>query len=583
MSFGKVVISMLAAAVFGVGCRTCNSTNKDVDSSASLRPLLYKAVLTPRQQQESQAMAEFAKGTMLRLAEKPAQAQLHFLKAQKLMPESTAVLGEILASEVLAKKYGDARKKLEKIIEGTPKAVQPRVFYVELLEFEGKDDEALAYLSDFMKSLHRPNAVAARRLLGFYVKILRFADAEKALEDLMRRPGAAEDLAMRCLEVQFYFDWAEATDSMEQLKRSAVKDLPKLQGCGDVRKCRAKATQLLRALVKGNENQLSLEDVRLLCSLCGKMDCADLMPPLLDRMEDNLVEGDTAAFALMKLQSLAHNDRKGFADYVSDLYVSSDLEPLVALALCSIFENAGDFHRAQEMAVLLMGDGIDDIEDMERLYKLALKSGELENALEAFKSLPKQDFLTMYIQGVLSTKLKKPKEACTIMAKAEEWAVQQKKTEFLNVNFYQSYSAAAEAAGNVELAIAKAKGAWEQKPEDPNSCNFYGYLLADHQQRLDFAKELIEKALAAEPKNGAYLDSMAWVLYRLKDMKAALSYMEKALAVTGDGEDSDGIIRDHAGDIYEANGLHDKARYYWTESLKLNGPNAAETQKKLAK
>ena len=56
---------------------------------------------------------------------------------------------------------------------------------------------------------------------------------------------------------------------------------------------------------------------------------------------------------------------------------------------------------------------------------------------------------------------------------------------------------------------------YREEPDDTQVNNDLGYLWADQGRNLDKAKAMIEKALAAEPENPAYLDSMGWVLYKL--------------------------------------------------------------------
>ena len=46
---------------------------------------------------------------------------------------------------------------------------------------------------------------------------------------------------------------------------------------------------------------------------------------------------------------------------------------------------------------------------------------------------------------------------------------------------------------------------------------------------LDRAKELISRALKAEPDNEAFLDSMGWVLFKLNQPEAALEHLLKAV------------------------------------------------------
>ncbi|MDR2104414.1 MAG: tetratricopeptide repeat protein, partial [Deferribacteraceae bacterium] len=80
---------------------------------------------------------------------------------------------------------------------------------------------------------------------------------------------------------------------------------------------------------------------------------------------------------------------------------------------------------------------------------------------------------------------------------------------------------------------------------DPDSAmlqNFLGYMYADMNINLDEAEVLIDKALAQEPENYAYLDSKGWLLFRRGKLKEAESYIRRADALNpGDPEVSEHI------------------------------------------
>jgi tetratricopeptide (TPR) repeat protein len=113
-------------------------------------------------------------------------------------------------------------------------------------------------------------------------------------------------------------------------------------------------------------------------------------------------------------------------------------------------------------------------------------------------------------------------------------------------------------------------------PDFAEAMNYLGYMWAEHGEKLDKARELIEKALKAEPKNDAYLDSMAWVLFKQKQPQEALPYALKAAELS---EKPDATLHDHIGDIYEALKQPEKAREAWRKSLSLE-PNE-EVRKKI--
>lgn len=66
-------------------------------------------------------------------------------------------------------------------------------------------------------------------------------------------------------------------------------------------------------------------------------------------------------------------------------------------------------------------------------------------------------------------------------------------------------------------------------PANATALNFLGYMYADQNIKLDDSYSLIKEALKLEPDNSAYLDSMAWVLYRKGDFEKAYQYQLRAL------------------------------------------------------
>jgi tetratricopeptide (TPR) repeat protein len=116
----------------------------------------------------------------------------------------------------------------------------------------------------------------------------------------------------------------------------------------------------------------------------------------------------------------------------------------------------------------------------------------------------------------------------------------------------------------------------EMAPDYSEALNYLGYMWAERGTNLTEAKELIEKAVKLEPKNAAYLDSMAWVLFKLDQPREALTWQLQALEKS---EDPDPTLYDHLGDIYLALEDRDKARESWQKALAIE-PNQ-QIQEKL--
>lgn len=93
--------------------------------------------------------------------------------------------------------------------------------------------------------------------------------------------------------------------------------------------------------------------------------------------------------------------------------------------------------------------------------------------------------------------------------------------------------------------------------------NYLGYMLADRNVRLQEALGYIRRAVELDPQNGAYLDSLGWVYFRLGNYDLAEQYLLRAAERTP----NDGTILDHVGDLYAKTGRLRLAVGYWERAL----------------
>ncbi|MGD2081993.1 MAG: tetratricopeptide repeat protein [Chromatiales bacterium] len=157
------------------------------------------------------------------------------------------------------------------------------------------------------------------------------------------------------------------------------------------------------------------------------------------------------------------------------------------------------------------------------------------------------------------------------------------------------YDTALEAhPGNADLLYARAMyGAAEDRldvlerdlgailaedPDHADALNALGYTLAERTDRYEEALGYIERALALKPDNGAILDSMGWVLYRLGRPGEALDFLRRALDADFDGE-----IAAHLGEVLWVTGEREAARKIWNEALERDPGNeyVVETMERL--
>ncbi|HOR94611.1 MAG TPA: hypothetical protein PLZ38_11610, partial [Spirochaetota bacterium] len=110
-------------------------------------------------------------------------------------------------------------------------------------------------------------------------------------------------------------------------------------------------------------------------------------------------------------------------------------------------------------------------------------------------------------------------------------------------------------------------------------CNYLGYLYADNNMKLEESLVLINTALDNEPTNGAYIDSLGWVYFKMGRYNDALPILlEAAVELEMEGY-PDAVVYEHIGDAYKAVQLHDKALEYWNKAYALDPKS--DIQKKI--
>jgi tetratricopeptide (TPR) repeat protein len=117
------------------------------------------------------------------------------------------------------------------------------------------------------------------------------------------------------------------------------------------------------------------------------------------------------------------------------------------------------------------------------------------------------------------------------------------------------------------------------KPNDAATQNYLGYMWADHGTNLDRARDLLEKAVAREPRNGAFQDSLGWVYFRL----GRLGDAESHLLAAHHGDPDDPTIEEHLGDLSEKKGDIAAAIAHYERALTLKPDEPEKIRQKLAK
>jgi tetratricopeptide (TPR) repeat protein len=111
--------------------------------------------------------------------------------------------------------------------------------------------------------------------------------------------------------------------------------------------------------------------------------------------------------------------------------------------------------------------------------------------------------------------------------------------------------------------------------------NYLGYMLADRGERLDEAVSLISRALAIEPGNPSYADSLGWAYFKQGRFDLAAEHLGKA----AEGAATSSVIQDHYGDALFALKRYADAIDAWQRALAgdRSDIDPEEIEKKIAR
>jgi len=124
------------------------------------------------------------------------------------------------------------------------------------------------------------------------------------------------------------------------------------------------------------------------------------------------------------------------------------------------------------------------------------------------------------------------------------------------------------------------------EPKNAAALNYLGYMLVDRGTRVEEGLGYIRRALALEPQNGAYLDSLGWAYFRLGNYDLAEENLHRA----SERITNDPTIHQHLGELYQKTGRlklaaanYERAQEEWNKTVpaEVDTDSVAKVQKEL--
>lgn len=237
------------------------------------------------------------------------------------------------------------------------------------------------------------------------------------------------------------------------------------------------------------------------------------------------------------------------------------------------------------------------------MIKAIAKQGKFDEALKLINTLIKarpKDWEDLEVKGWVLREAGQNKQAAKVYEEVigqveAETQLEQKEREAYLKRYRYFLSNIYADSGRVDRAAEQLKALLAIDPDDPTYNNDLGYIWADHDMNLEQAEKHIRKAIEEDRKrrrkanpnlkpkddrdNGAFLDSLGWVLFKQKKYDEAKKALLKAV---GDKASRHIEIYDHLAQVYMALQEKDKAVAAWKKGLSFVTSSKRDQDRKAA-
>ncbi len=507
------------------------------------------------------AIEELRQAHRLAPGDSPTTASLaRALLARGRSGEAAALLDEIpearsqpglmrLTAEARAKSgsFREAEALYRELLALDPGDRESQAALVDLYEDEDRLDEALFLLQE-MRKRDPENAAIGERITLDFARAGRFGEAEKrAREQASRTP---ENRSIRRLLASVLFEKGDVSGG-EKILRDLVKTDP-----DDDAARRALAGELLRERRFGEARPLLEESLRRAGT---------------DPKNASARQGAQVELAYL---SYLQKDYAAARKLLEPAAVSgAAVNPRAVRILLLIARDTEDYASGLGEARAAAAAEKENAEWTGAVAEFQFRSGDRKAAAEALDALAR------------SKEVERTLAAADVYARLKDYTSAARVAREAVKRFPESPDAlfrlgsSLERSGNSAEAEKIFSKLLEMRPNDSAAQNYLGYMWADRGENLEKAHVLLEKAVGREPRNGAYLDSLGWVLFRMGKLDAAQVNLLEAHR----REPDDPTIEEHLGDLSERQGNVARAVSHWERALTLKPDEPDKVRKKLAR
>lgn len=473
-------------------------------------------------------------------------------RAIELDPDNVFYKEEMAEYLIIRKDYSAALPLCEELARTKPFNAEKTERLAMVYEMTGKYEKALNTIAE-LEEMEGDDEKYAENRLKIYVRSDDSLRAYSLLEELMRRHPEDLSFAAQMVHISlFYRNFARAEETLNSRLAQYPDDPHLYLAQVELYTAQGKDELVTQTLRKMAVNNNSTEEDRF--------DALEQLLSMAKTSADSL-----SLFPLFHETIKAPTETSMLARFGAYIGMTQHL-PLDSLV--DLFEKINETEPSFELPWRYRVSYYYENGDMDTAMKLLR---------EALKANPEELKLIILEASILDEN-GNGRGALEALRRGDGICDEEEDVETL-VEYLLYYADILYDNGYYDDAIGKYEHALEKDTTSILVMNNYAYFLSRIERNLEYAEQMSRKVIESEPESEAYLDTYAWVLYKLGRFDEARDYMEKALA--GDPSELGATYYDHAGDIYCSCGDMKQARFYWKLALKSSPDD--ETKKSVQK
>jgi tetratricopeptide (TPR) repeat protein len=542
----------------GVGCAQTEAARVRRPTLGTPPPALE---LDAAQKRHAEAIAHYAAGVSLELNGEMDAALEQYQKSLVLDPKHSELAVRLAGIYMSRKDFPKAVEILETAAKANPTSPEPWYGLGIAYRASEQPQKAITALRQTLK-LNPMHLEALRVLLmEIFLQQDALSEAGKLLEQAWRQQSTDSEYWMRLGDLH-----AIALRQKPLLARQVER--VRIQQCYE------------RAL------KLSPNDFDILVRLAdvyadsGNFQAAaDVYAKLVSSRPESSIIRERQVREKLALNYVQSGQKEKAAAVLEEIIRREPLRYEIYNYLAELYEDLNQVDRAISNYQQSLVINPNQPDSYVRITGLQLQLKRVDNALQTLTTWKEKfpaDYRVPYYNGLIQTEKKQYADAVASFADAESLALEAPQEVKLSSQFYFSYGAACERAGDLEKATQLFRKSIELDPKNHAACNYLGYMWADKDVHLDEAYDLIKKAVAVEPDNGAYIDSLGWVLFKLGRYEEALTDLRRASELT---KEPDAVIFEHLAEVLLKLGKNGEALIHLRRAHELDPTNKAITDK----